>query len=410
MIESPIKKMMAMYGASVLGILLGFLISIFNTRVLGPENFGDYKFIETVARFIASLVSVGLFISITRLMAMNKDKAKEHKYVGLFTILFGITSAIGIFLYCIFSFIEPYFFNNNLSFSIIRYFFIVIAIIGQVALGEILKGLHKIYSLSILGVIPLFTYLVLVYIINEFYPVNIDIVIFTYYGILLLVILVTLIWLKPDFKIKKPLITELLKENKYNGRPIYYGSLAGVATAHIAGISLSYYLDNTQVGFFMLALTVCGPLLVIPSVLGTIYFKQFVSLKSIPSKVTYFSILGTVAALIVFYTLIDWAIITFYSEAYLPVSHISKYLIIAFLFHGFGDLINRFLGAKGKGIVLRNVAFLVGIVNVLGYTILIKFFDINGAIITKILASGLYLTAMLIYYYNFIKTNKNVQE
>ncbi len=86
---------------------------------------------------------------------------------------------------------------------------------------------------------------------------------------------------------------ELYKENKYNGKPIYFGSLAGVATTHIAGLSISFFMDNTQVGFFMLALTVCSPLLIVPSVLGTIFYKQFVDMKSIPNKVYYFSILST---------------------------------------------------------------------------------------------------------------------
>ncbi len=410
MVKNSITKMLSMYGASVLGILLGFLISIFNTRVLGPDDFGDYKFIETVARFIASLVSVGLFVSITRLLAINTDKIKERRYIGLFTVIFGITSVLGILLYCIFSVIEPYLFNNNLDYSIIRYFFIVMVIICHLALGEILKGLHKIYTLSIFGVLPMLAYLVVIYILNLFIPINIDAVLFIYYGILLLFGGYLILSLEPDFHIKKNLLQELSIENKFNGRPIYFGSLAGVATGHIAGLSISYYLDNTQVGFFMLAMTVCSPLLVIPSVLGTIFFKQFVSINSIPSKVIYFSILSTLGALLVFYSLIEWAIITFYTEAYLPVSYISKYLIIAFIFHGLGDLINRFLGAKGKGKLLRNAAFLVGIVNILGYTLLIKYFDVNGAIITKILASGLYLTVMCYYYYNFIKTNKNVQE
>lgn len=398
-----------MYGATFLTVLFGFLVSVFNTRALGPDNFGDFKFIQTVAQFIASVVSVGLFVSITRLLALNKDKAKEHRFIGLFTTIFAITSIIGIILYFAFSLTEPYFFKNELDASIKRYFFIVMAIIGQLALVEILKGLHKIYTLSVFTVLPPLGYLVIVYFINKFIPVNIDAVIFTYYGILLLFICVILFRLKPDFKYKKSLVGELLIENKFNGRPIYYGSLAGVATTHIAGLSISYFMDNTQVGFFMLSLTVCGPLLIIPSVLGTIYYKQFVNMNAIPKNVFYFSILCTILALVIFYSLIEFVIITFYTEAYLPVSIISKYVIIAFIFHGLGDLINRFLGAKGKGKLLRNAAFSVGIVNVLGYTLLIKFFDINGAIITKILASGVYLAMMSIYYFNFIKKNKNVQ-
>ncbi len=397
-----------MYGASILGIAIGFLVSIFNSRVLGPENFGDFKFIETVARFIASLVSVGVFISITRLLALNTDQAKERQYIGLFTVIFGITSIIGLLLFIIFSFIQPYFFDNDLQTIFQKYFFIVPVILGHLALAEILKGLHKIYTISFISIVPALCYLIIIYTINEFTPVDIGWVFFVYYGMLLIALVIVIIQLKPDFSFKKSLTAKLLHENKFNGRPIYYGSLAGVATTHIAGLSISYFMDNTQVGFFTLSLTICTPMLVIPSVLGTIFFKQFATIEAIPKKVVYFSILGTVAALIVFYSLIEVVVVAFYSKDYFPVVGISKVLIIGFIFHGFGDMFNRFLGAKGQGKLLRNAAYLVGIVNILGYTLLIKFFDVEGAIWTKILASGLYFAVMWYYYSHFIKKKIDV--
>ena len=403
MLKGIIKKIVVLFGASLLGIVLGFLVSIFNSRVLGPEDFGNFKFIETVARFIASIVSVGIFISLTRILAINKDKTTEKKYIGLFTCVFGITSLIGILLFVLFSFVEPHFFESNLGAQFRTYFFIVASIIGYTAILEILKGLHKINTIALVNVLPVFGYLAVAYLLNKHTPITLEITILLTYGILLFVILVVLIWLKPDFKIKKIQIAKLLYENKFNGRPIYYGSLAGVATTHIAGLSISYFMDNTQVGFFMLALTICTPLLVIPSVIGTIFFKQFVSMEAIPKKVYGFSIASTIFALIVFYSLIEYVVVTFYTEAYLPVADISKYIIIGFIFHGFGDLLNRFLGAKGKGKWLRNAAFLVGIVNVIGYTIFIKYFNINGAILTKILASGLYLGLMVHYYRTYKK-------
>lgn len=405
--KNSLKKIGTLYGASILGIVLGFLVSIFNSRILGPEKFGDYKFIETVARFIASLVSVGFFISLARLLAINKEKLKEQKYKGLLVIIFGIVSVIGMVLMFGFSFIEPYFFEHKLASKFKIFFFIVPAIIGLSALKEILKGMHKIYALSLLGLIPIMIYLIIIYPLSTIIKIDLDLVLLILYGVSLLTVVIYMLVLKPDFRIKKPIIKELRLENKFNGRPIYYGSLAGVATTHVAGLSISYFMDNTQVGFFMLALTICSPLLVIPSVIGTVFFKQFATIDAIPSKVFYFSILSTLVALVVFYLLIEKVIITFYTGAYLPVSDISKYLIIAFIFHGLGDLFNRFLGAKGKGKLLRNAAYMVGVVNVLGYTFLIKLFSLNGAIITKILASGLYMAVMCTYYLNFIKKNRN---
>lgn len=403
MVKASIKKSFLMFGSSILGMVLGFLVSIFNTQILGPEQFGDFKFIETVARFIASVVNVGFFISLTRLVAMNKDASKEKKYVGLFTVIFGIMSVIGVIFYLFFVLLAPYFVENEVGSYIWKFFFIVPAIIGFMAIHELLKGLHKIKTLATIGVLPLFSYLVLAFILYQFIPINIDHVMFLTYGLVLLIVLSVLRYQKPEFGFGQELVKELFKENRNNGRPIYFGSLAGVATTHIAGFSLAYFMDTTQVGFFMLALTICSPIMMVPSVLGTVFFKDFVDMRSIPNKVYYFSALSTVLALIVFYSLIEYVILTFYTEAFLPVSDISKYLIIGFIFHGFGDLINRFLGAKGKGKWLRNAAFLVGIMNVFGYTLLVKYFNVNGAIMTKILASCLYLVAMIFYYVNFTK-------
>jgi len=409
MVNSSEKKAIVMYGASFLSVALGFLISILNTRILGPEKFGDFKYIETVVRLVASLVSVGFFLSLARLIALNNDSVKEKKYLGLFVVVLSIISSIGILLVFIYSYIEPLYFDKTFGSTFRTLFFLLPAITAHMALIEALKGLNKIYTLALLSILPTATYAIIIYYLSQVIEVNIELVLLLYYGLLLLNNLFIIYKLKPSFKYGKELIQELHKENKFNGRPIYYGSLAGVATANMAGISISYFLnDNKQVGFFMLALTVCSPLLIIPSVLGTTYFKKFVHLSKIPSKVIIFSLSITIMALIVFYALIDFVIIKFYSEEYLPVSHIAKFLIIGFIFHGLGDLLNRFLGAKGEGKKLRNAAFIVGIINILGYSLLIKYFQMNGAIITKILASCLYLIVMLYYYINFTKKNNNV--
>lgn len=175
-------KIFTMYGASVLSIALGFFISIFNSRVLGPENFGDYKFIETVARFIASLVSVGFFISITRLLAVNENITKKRRFLGLFVAILSVTSVIGMVLFLGFSFVEPYFFDNDLGPTIRTYFFVVIVILGQLALAEILKGLHQIYTISFLSVVPPLLYLIIIYIVDELSVVKTGTVLLCYYG------------------------------------------------------------------------------------------------------------------------------------------------------------------------------------------------------------------------------------
>lgn len=399
--KSSINKALVLYGSSFIGIGLGFAISVFNTKILGKEAFGDFKFIETVFRFLASLVTVGVFISITRMLAIAKNKIYKHNLLGFFVIALLIASVIGAILLILFSYIQPLWFSNNLGYIFRKYAFLIFAFLGNITLREILKGLNKIYTLSTVSAIPAIVYLAIAYWYNLDNPLYIEQVLLFYYGIQLIFFIIVIVWLRPTFLINKALVKDVVKENNTNGKPIYFGSLAGVATAHIVGFSLSYFIDNTQVGFYTLAITICSPLLIVPSVLGTTFFKKFASLDVLPKKVVIFSILGTLLALVIFYLCIEKIFLLFYSEEFTPAIEISKILIIGFLLHGLGDLINRFLGAKGQGKLLRNAAFAVGIVNILGYSILVFYFGIYGAILTKILASGLYLFMMYYYYKKF---------
>jgi len=403
--RQSINKAMVLYGSSFIGIGLGFAISVFNTRILGKEAFGDFKFIETVFRFLASLVSVGVFISITRMLAIAKNKVYKQNLIGFFIIALVIASIIGIILLIIFSYLESIWFSNDLGYIFRKYAFLIFAVLGNIALREILKGLNKIYTLSILSAIPAIAYLTIAYIYNLNNPLYLEQVLLFYYGLQLIFYIIIIAKLKPAFNIKKTLVKDVIHENNTNGKPVYYGSLAGVATAHIVGFSISYFIDNTQVGFFTLAITICSPLLIVPSVLGTTLFKKFASLNFLPKNVVIFSVLGTLLALVVFYLFIEKVFLMFYSEEFIPAIGIAKILIIGFILHGLGDLINRFLGAKGQGKLLRNAAFAVGIVNILGYSILVYYFGINGAILTKILASGVYLFMMCYYYKKFTKNN-----
>lgn len=407
--KDTIKKILTLYGSSFLAIGLGFAISVFNTRILGKEAFGDFKFIETVFRFLASLVTIGVFVSITRMLAITNNEVYKSNLIGFFVLALTIAGSIGVIILIIFSYIEPIWFSGDLGSVFRKYAFLIFAILGSISLNEILKGLNKIYSLSFLSIIPAIVYLTITYIYNLNNPLYLEDILLFLYGIQLLFIILIIYKLKPKFNITKNLVKDVILENKINGRPIYYGSLAGVATAHIVGFSISYYIDNTQVGFFTLAMTLCSPLLVIPSVLGTVFFKKFTNYDFIPKKVFVFSILATVFSLVIFYFFIEKVFLLFYSEEFSPAIKISKILILSFILHGLGDLINRFLGAKGKGKLLRNSAFMVGIVNILGYTILIKYLGITGAIITQIMASGTYLFMMSYYYIKFTKKHNYVQ-
>ena len=64
----------------------------------------------------------------------------------------------------------------------------------------------------------------------------------------------------------------------------------------------------------------------------------------------------------------------------------------------FGDLINRFLGAHGRGKDLRNSNVATAISNILGYTVLVYFMGIIGAAVTHIMSGIVYVSTMAYLY------------
>jgi len=213
--------------------------------------------------------------------------------------------------------------------------------------------------------------------------------------------------LRPKFTNFKYNFRILLKENKTFGNPVYTGVIFGVASAQIASFSLSYFLDNSNVGFFALAITATTPLAVLPVAFGTTLFKDFVSLKRIPPNIVFYTLGIGLFTLVIFLLVIDIIIRWLYPSDFSPVINLCYLTAVGSTFHGFGDFINRFLYAKGKGKILRNSNFILGAINIGGYVGLVYFCGINGAALTKLIAGFAYMINMFIVYFIYIKVSKN---
>ena len=156
--------------------------------------------------------------------------------------------------------------------------------------------------------------------------------------------------------------------------------------------------DNTAVGYYTLALTITSPLSTLPAIIGTTYFKQFATQESIPRKVIIYTVLLTLLSCIAFILMVKPIVSFLYPDSYQQVGVYASFLALGFSVHGLGDMINRFLGSHGEGRMIRNASIVNGIVKVIGFIVLVYFFNIIGAILTVVLCDFIY-TAMLIYYY-----------
>lgn len=407
------KQVGSLYTSMILGIILGICVSIINTRLLGPQQFGDLKFLHNLFGFVVSFLTFGTFASGCRLLALRENEPVKHLLIGNLLILASAISLILIIGLFIFSFFEESIFNNQLG-RIIRIFSPLLFVFPfEICIESIMTGDNRIYELSILRAAPKFLYIVGAISFNYFVPLSLTSALTIQLLILSILIFIMVILLKPKFEELKKYITIIIRENRTYGFHVYLGRLAGVSSAYLAGIFIGYFIDNTNVGFFSLAITVTTPLAMIPNAVGTSFYKDFANMKVIPIKATLTTIFLSFSALISFIVVIKKVILLLYSQDFKPVIPMAYYLSVASVIYGFGDYFTRFLGAHGRGKEMRNSAIVVGVSNVLGFYILVKYFGVMGAVFTRIISSLVYLSLRYYPYRKLInryQSHDNLQE
>lgn len=403
------KQVVVLYISTLLGVVIGMLVSILNTRNLAPSEYGDVRYVNNIIQMLSGILLFGYFVTGSRLLAIAKSEEEAAQIRGGLVTILGMTVALMMVCMVACGLIHHYVLHRDYAWL----FYTVIPVCGSVLLLNYMntsaQGDNSIYSIAAARLLPSALYLGIAYWVFYKFGASSWLMLVLQNGIALIVLSFIIWHNKPSFKNLKHTFKALRQENKSYGLQVYYGSLANVSVQYIAGITLGIFaLDNTNVGFYSLALTVTGPLAMLPSIIGTTYFKRFAHENCISRKILLSTFSLSFISLIGFVVIIYPVVGLLYDERYSKVALYACLLAIGFTFHGLGDVFNRFLGAHGQGKPLRNGAFISGVIALIGYTIGVCYYDIWGALFTRIITSLSYFTSMIVFYFFFInKTKEN---
>lgn len=398
------RQVLLLYCSTLLSVLFGVLASIVNTRFLEPDQYGDVRYVQNIINFIASLLLFGFFLSGSRLLALSNDVERSRRIRGaLIVILF----VAGILL-CSTTALCSLLFYNKPSVSSLFLISVPVCLFPLLSnyVNTTAQGDNHIDKIAAARLLPALIYVPLAYFVYLHFGATSSRMILLQWGVYSLILVLVIISTNPSFKNLKDIFNDLIKENKAYGFQLYLGSLVMVSTGYLAGIFIGHFnSDNSEVGFYTLALTVTSPLSMLPSIIGTTYFKQFATEPRIPSKVMKASIILTLASCILFIILIKPIVLFLYSAKYETVGTYASLLAIGFSVHGLGDMINRYLGSHGQGKSIRNSSIANGCLKLFGYSVFVYFWNTNGAILTTILCDFLYAIVIYYYYLRFVKAN-----
>lgn len=394
------KQSLLLLIVSLLNIILGVFINLFLSRLLGPEQFGNYSFVINLFLFAQVFFIFGFFQSGSRLIAVSHSKNESREFYGaelLILIFLYLIMTICLLLYTFFSSnIEEKHLLKSLFIAIpfgwvyllMNYFEVLLQADNRITL----LAESRLYPRILLCII-----LILLYQLIDYIDLNILIII--YFSSYVLTYAVVLLKIKPIFKNFRFVLDKIWQANKQFGLNIYLGSLAAVGASQLTGIVISYFGEsNISVGYFAIATQLCIPLSLIPNVIATAFFQKFANSVQIDKRLIISMGILSFVSLIVVFIIAEPAILIIYGSSYVQAVSIVKYLAIGMLLYGIADFFNRFLLSHGDGKGLRNSSVVIGLTLMITNFIFIKMMGAEGAAIARIFSGIVYLSLMIFYY------------
>ena len=88
------QQVVLLYFTTMVGVVLGVLASVINTRFLSPSDYGDVRYVQNIINFIASLLLFGYFLSGSRMLALSKDEYRSRTIRGLMFVILIIACVV----------------------------------------------------------------------------------------------------------------------------------------------------------------------------------------------------------------------------------------------------------------------------------------------------------------------------
>lgn len=404
------KQVISLYLVNIIGIPLGLVTSMILTRYLGPKLFGDYSYLNGIFTLAMVIFNFGFLYAGNRALVLNdnEEKAKEI-YGSVFVVL------LVLFLIMSLSLMVFGYFDKNIASKGLYTTLLYLIPFGWIYLltayfETLFQADNRMKSLVFIRFYPkvgLFLGCLLIFFVLKDLDIDNLLVVYIFYLLSMIVTyLIALFKIRMSFKNLSSNLRSLWLHNKNYGFDVYIGSIFGVGASSLAILIISYYdasNSNAGAGFYNLALTFTAPLMLIPNVIATTHYKEFASLQKIPSKLFKTTILLSLGSLMILWVLIVPFIDLFYGKEYHSAIKLTLILSLGVTAHGMADFFNRYLGSHGKGKMLRNSSFLVGICLLVANVLLIPIWHEAGAVYARLISGAVYLINMVFLYKKYTK-------
>uniref|UniRef100_B8HUJ1 Polysaccharide biosynthesis protein n=1 Tax=Cyanothece sp. (strain PCC 7425 / ATCC 29141) TaxID=395961 RepID=B8HUJ1_CYAP4 len=395
-----IQKVLSTLTTRVLIIIIGLLISVILSRVLGPDGRGLLVSATTLSAIGVQFGNLGLHASNTYYVA--KDRSLLSALISnSLLVCFGFGGLGAFVLWIIFS--------NYPNLAPVQSLLLILALIQipfsllYLLLQNLLLGIHKVreYNLS-----ELFTSLlsilltILLVALSTLTPESAFIL--NLFCTLIPSMWILLILSKNIYAFRSPSIP-LLKESAWYGFKAYLAALFSFLVLKFDILMIQHFKGAEQVGIYSIAITLVDKIYILPAAFGSILFPKLSSLSNKDEKLNFLGktlfplIVAMVFAGLLLGFLAHPIIRLLYGEDFLPAVPVLIALLPGVICLGINSVLMNYFASIGMPPITVYSPLIATIINVIINTFLIPHFGIIGAALSSTISYSIMLVLSLAY-------------
>ena len=404
--STAVRQTSYLYASQTIGLALGFLISLINTRKLGPAEYGLYAATFAAAEFVTLFMDFGFFSSGARVLALKgKSPELQRRLIGALILVALLLSFLATMLLWTLSFFSVQLLHAEIQ-HVLRYFCLFLGLLTlQSFIESTCRGTNRIEALSLYYLSSRGFGLLLMAGLIATGTYDLQLAIATSLLGSVLAAFMAISSFRPVFADVGSSLRELRVDVRSYGFKAYTGDIAATASYRTDSLLVSYFVDTTGVGYYRLATLLINPMITFSRSLSTTLFRRFADSRRIAPRILklnagwlLFCLFGLVAAGGPLVRLL-------FGTRYEPVVGLLPVMAAVGLLSGLAQPMNMFLGAHGKGTYLRSAAFVLTACNLLFNLILIPLYGTLGACYASALALLVNVFLHLHYYRETVRSN-----
>jgi O-antigen/teichoic acid export membrane protein len=401
-----------LYASQLLQMLFGALAYILLSANLSKETFGDREIVVRLTTFFLSFFELGFFFSGARLLANQREKAKERKLVSALIFIGGILCFIyALFLMAIAPLVQMLFNTHQdisqvliwfaFPFSLSLYLFVFFQFIYQ--------GTNEILKLSFLNVAFRFGHVALLLLWLNFEPLTLESALMLYSVSIVGVVVVLVAKAKPSWKAFRENWQEIRAEVMTYGRYAFVGYFIGQACGNLDTMFLGTFFNSTAVGVYAVALFYVAPISAFADAYTAVAFKRLAQETLMPKKIYQVNMIGLLGLAGV-YVVLGVPLFKIIFPKYADDAFLIYPLTLAMVILGLSKPYNAFFRAKGDGKAFQRATLIYAVTSAINYLWAIPLFSVTGAAIAAIASSSVNYIVHRYFYRALVINHKTVED